>query len=71
MVVGGMEKITEVSMYSTRPSKRFVLNVGGGYDYPVLFNFPEAISWSTTGPFTWAGTPGSASQAGKRLLWWL
>lgn len=40
LVVGGMEQITEGEHVFNQTVEEVVLNVVGGYGYPVLFNFP-------------------------------
>lgn len=40
LLVGGMEKITEGEHVFNQTVEEVVMNVAGGYDYPVLFNFP-------------------------------
>jgi muramoyltetrapeptide carboxypeptidase len=40
MIVGGMEKITEGDQVFNQSVEEVVLNMAGGYGYPVLFNFP-------------------------------
>ncbi len=40
LVVGGMEKITEGEHVFNQTVEEVVMNVVGGYGYPVLFNFP-------------------------------
>ena len=40
LVVGGMEEITEGEHVFNQTVEEVVMNVVGGYDYPVLFNFP-------------------------------
>lgn len=40
MIVGGMVKITEGDQVFNRSIEEIVLNMAGGYGYPVLFNFP-------------------------------
>jgi muramoyltetrapeptide carboxypeptidase len=40
LIVGGMEKITEGEHVFNQSVEEVVMNVAGGYGYPVLFNFP-------------------------------
>lgn len=40
LLVGGMEKITEGEHVFNQTVEEVVMNVVGGYDYPVFFNFP-------------------------------
>ncbi len=40
LLVGGMEKITEGEHVFNQTVEEVVMNVAGGYGYPVLFNFP-------------------------------
>lgn len=40
LLVGGMEKITEGEHIFNQTVEEVVMNVVGGYGYPVLFNFP-------------------------------
>ncbi len=40
LVVGGMEKITEGEHVFNQTVEEVVMNVAGGFGYPVLFNFP-------------------------------
>jgi len=40
LIVGGMEKITEGEHVFNQTVEEVVMNVAGGYGYPVLFNFP-------------------------------
>ena len=40
LVVGGMEQITEGEHVFNQTVEEVVMNVAGGYGYPVLFNFP-------------------------------
>ncbi|MCU0459129.1 MAG: LD-carboxypeptidase [Bacteroidales bacterium] len=40
LLVGGMEKITEGEHVFNQTVEEVVMNVVGGYGYPVLFNFP-------------------------------
>jgi muramoyltetrapeptide carboxypeptidase len=40
LVVGGMEQITEGEHIFNQTVEEVVMNVAGGYGYPVLFNFP-------------------------------
>ena len=40
LLVGGMEKITEGEHVFDQTVEEVVMNVAGGYGYPVLFNFP-------------------------------
>jgi len=40
LIVGGMEKITEGDQVFNQSVEEVVLNMTGGYGYPVLFNFP-------------------------------
>ncbi len=40
LIVGGMEKITEGEHVFNQTVEEVVMNVAGGFGYPVLFNFP-------------------------------
>jgi muramoyltetrapeptide carboxypeptidase len=40
LIVGGMEKITEGEHVFNQSVEEVVMNVAGGFGYPVLFNFP-------------------------------
>lgn len=40
LIVGGMEKITEGEHVFDQTVEEVVMNVAGGFGYPVLFNFP-------------------------------
>jgi muramoyltetrapeptide carboxypeptidase len=40
LVVGGMEKITEGDQVFNQDVEEIVMNMAGGYGYPVLFDFP-------------------------------
>lgn len=40
LVVGGMEEITEGEHVFNKTVEEVVMDIVGGYDYPVLFNFP-------------------------------
>jgi len=40
LIVGGMEKITEGEHVFNQTVEEVVMNVAGGYGYPVLFGFP-------------------------------
>jgi muramoyltetrapeptide carboxypeptidase len=40
LIVGGMEKITEGEHVFNQSVEEVVMNVAGGYGYPILFGFP-------------------------------
>ncbi len=70
LLVGGMEKITEGEHVFNQTVEEVVMNVAGGYGYPVLFNFPAGhISDNRA---IYLGRIASIEQAGNEaVLTWL
>jgi len=70
LLVGGMEKITEGEHVFNQTVEEVVMNVAGGYGYPVLFNFPAGhISDNRA---IYLGRTASVEQAGNEaVLTWL
>ncbi|MCA1740892.1 MAG: LD-carboxypeptidase [Bacteroidales bacterium] len=70
LLVGGMEKITEGEHVFNQTVEEVVMNVAGGYGYPVLFNFPAGhISDNRA---LYLGRTASIEQAGNEaVLTWL
>jgi len=70
LVVGGMEKITEGEHVFNQTVEEVVLNVVGGYDYPVLFNFPAGHIPDNRAIYL--GRNARLSQSGREaVLWWV
>lgn len=70
LVVGGMESITEGEHVFNQTVEEVVMNVAGGYGYPVLFNFPAGhISDNRA---IYLGRNASLEQSGNEaVLTWL
>lgn len=70
LVVGGMEKITEGEHVFNQSVEEVVMDVVGGYGYPVLFNFPAGHIPDNRAIYL--GRKASLSQSGgEAVLSWL
>lgn len=70
LLVGGMEKITEGEHVFNQSVEEVVMNVAGGYGYPVLFNFPAGHIGNNRSIYL--GRNAKITQSGREaVLTWL